>query len=198
MEFVKSKVNQRVLALNAIEEAIMKGETSETYELISPQIQFMDLDDVAFKVMGLDLAEAYSIVSNAIKGDSEVEIGPYKIYAYIDMFEQLRKIKTRVVNDPESRQYVITFEASHCFQTIQILVRDKEIFVVVNMRSCNFKTHLLMDAFISYMCGVYVSDELKYQNHSLDYFVDKIHVVMNIGSLHIFKKDLPVVMVGGC
>lgn len=183
-------ISPRVAALQNIEQAIMNNQTSTTYELICPQIQFMELSDKAFEEMGLDLGTAYSIVSNAISGNDKVIIGPYQIHAYVDMFKQLEQLKKSINRENcESRQFIIRFGRLHCFQTIQILIRDNEVFAVANMRSCCFDTHLLTDAFMTYMCGVYVADEIFDKGVTGGESL-KVNVIMNIGSLHIFKDEV--------
>lgn len=175
--------------LSEIKSQIMKFETPTTYEAVGVHFKLKNADISMFKCLGLDLAQAYSIVDNAKNGNSKAIIGPYKIEHYVDIFKQLENLSEMITEDNIwSRQFIIQLPAIHCFQSIQFIMRNDALHIVVNMRSCNFKVNLITDIFISYYCGETLAQLMEEKFNG--YTFDKIHVIMNIGSLHIFKSEV--------
>ncbi len=173
--------------LQDIEKNILKNETPTTFEAVGAHFKLKDLDDNFFKELGLNMVDAYNIVKYATHCE-ETSVGPYIISHYVDMFKQLENLSEVITEgDIWSRQYVIQFPAIHCFQTIQFLFRGNEVHVVVNMRSCNFRKNFLMDVFLSYYCGITLAQAIEEKYKCT---MDRIHVIMNIGSLHIFKNGV--------
>ena len=170
-----------------IEKNILKHElkhaTPTTFEAVGAHFKLKDLDDSFFKELGLNMVDAYNIVKYATYGE-ETSVGPYIISHYVDMFKQLENLSDVITEgNIWSRQHVIQFPAIHCFQSIQFLFRDNEANVVVNMRSCNYRKNFLMDVFLSYYCGITLAKAIEEKYKCT---MDRIHVIMNIGSLHIF------------
>lgn len=183
----KKAISKLLKTFKDIEKNIMKHETPTTFEAVGAHFKLKDLTNEAFKELGLNMTDAYNIVKYATCGE-ETSVGPYIISHYIDMFKQLKNLSEVITEgDIWSRQYVIQFPAIHCFQSIQFLFRDNEVFVVVNMRSCNFRKNFLMDVFLSYYCGVTLAQAIE---EKYECTMDRIHVIMNIGSLHIFKNEV--------
>lgn len=166
----------------------MRHQTPTTFEAVGVSIKFENVDEVLFKELGLKLYDGYAIMGHLIRGDTDMVIGPYKINQYIDMYNQLNSLSDDITEvDIWSRQFIISFPPIHCFQSIQFLFRGSEVTVIINMRSCNFKENFLMDMFIGYYCGLTLAQTAEENNKCT---IDKIHVIMNIGSLHIFKETL--------
>lgn len=115
-------------------------------------------------------------------------------YTYNErMRTQLGVIIRELRKRPNTRQAVMTIyspeeDISHlggykripCSLSYQFILRKKKLHMVYNMRSCDVTTHFRFD--VALACKL------------LDYVAGKIertygHLIHNIGSLHIFKKD---------
>jgi hypothetical protein len=180
--------------MQEIESIIMRCKTQTTYEAIDIKIEYRNmlakvLSDSAKAELRTgpcmyDVVQASKVVTHATLGNADKVLGVYKIEKYIDAFQQLEGLMAKLSKaDIESRQLIVQFEPIHCFQTIQLLVRRKQIFVICNMRSCNFKVNYLTDVYIAYFMGVLLQWRLK----ELKCTTPQINVIMNVGSLHIFK-----------
>ncbi|MCX7924110.1 MAG: hypothetical protein N3B21_19190 [Clostridia bacterium] len=184
---MKSKVDKIKQILKDIETGIMKFETSTTFEMMGAHYRFREMDTETFKAIGLNYDEIMQIIKYACYGEI-TSVGPYLIKDYVDMFKQLDNISDNLTEvDLETRQMVITFPTLHCFQNIQFLLRNNDMYVMVNMRSCNFKVNFLKDMYLSYYCGLNIANQLKLIRGCT---INHIHVIMNIGSLHIYKKEV--------
>lgn len=182
--------------LDLLRDNILKHDvTPTTYELLGVCMAF---DNMSFKDLvdgGLDVALAHKLHEAFIKEDVTAVCDHYVMADYSRMFVDLHKILTRIewadFDDIYNRQMIIQFPADHCVQYMQFLVRslDREsitLFAINNMRSCNFEYNFLPDAYIAYMCAHAISEKIMRAH----YVHTKINVVMQIGSLHIFKKDV--------
>lgn len=176
----------KILALRDI---IMMGETSDTYEAIGVSLALTDVKESLFhderivELSNFNHDKVQSFLDHAAKG-SDTTIGPYTSSFYFDMFNQLFELAGKIENGNvplDSRQLVIQFPKLHCFQSIQILIRGQEITVISNMRSCNYEDNFVTDVYLTYTLGKMLRNLCGYTNH-------KIHVIMHIGSLHIFKQ----------
>jgi hypothetical protein len=134
------------------------------------------------------------------KNPCGMKMGVYDSRYYDGMMSQMMeliKLSTTDDFDMLSRQYVIQFDKTHCFQTIQFLIRnivadDKKqhdvITVITNMRSCNIVKNFEMDCYISHYLGQLLKEQLVRNNAISD---DAAVIVrMHFGSLHIFKNDI--------
>lgn len=114
-------------------------------------------------------------------GDMINDVYDSKYYLFLK--DEIEKAKEQFVKDcAYTRRAVFAFPAIHCFDSIQVLIRDGEVITTVNMRSCNAYKNLICDLYLAYRLSCEVTREYeKNANTSL---------VVNIGSLHIFKEDL--------
>jgi hypothetical protein len=184
----ESLIYEERRTLQWLEEQIMQNKTEKTYQLVGASPRFYDITTQKLQTMGVDTNQGINIVTQAMLKNALAIIGEYKISHYVGMFEQLRELEqTMLRQSVESRQLVISFPKLHCFQNIQFLFRDKEVFIIINMRSCNFRKNFLTDLFLGYYCGTIlaVAWEQKY-----GFTFDTFNVIMNIGSLHIFKSEV--------
>lgn len=163
-------------------------ETSSTRELIGERVVVSNggYDEIA-KSYAADgnivLKLLYCSIAKKV-----TKAGPFLTHHYFDMFKQLSGICNYIkgsMNDQpevlESRQFIIKFEPKHCFQSMQFLLRGDTVYIISNMRSCNFKKNLLYDVLLSALCANMVKQIVQAKG---------ICVIMNIGSLHIFKEDI--------
>jgi len=165
------------------DEILKEGHLTElTRELVdvSFRLQGISVDSMINLVASNELAYFDDLVASA-KAGIDIQIGPYIISHYHAMFIQLNDILNEVEKDPESRRFVIGFDKLHCFQSIQFLIRLGKVYTIVTMRSCNFIDNFMIDMFLALYCAREVA---KKSNAQL------IDFTMNIGSLHIFKKDI--------
>jgi len=172
------------MPFSQIKEEILKEghETELTHELVDVSFRLKDInvDSMVNLMASNELAYFDDIVASA-KAGIDIQIGPYIISHYHDMFIQLNDILNEVEKDPESRRLVIGFGKLHCFQSIQFLARFNKVYAIVTMRSCNFIDNFMIDMFLALYC---VREVAKKVNAQL------VDFTMNIGSLHIFKKDI--------
>ena len=176
---------------------VMENDTDRTFELAAARIDFPDMSVAVLKKMGdnsmldFDIADATRVVTYAAFGAKDKTIGVYDINYYLLAFEQLKEIADNLtIDNMESRQFIIKFDKIHCFQDIHILIRNDKVKVITNMRSCNLQRNFLTDAYISYIIGFTVMQRMKqiYMNSkSCKQVTKNVDVIMNIGSLHIFK-----------
>lgn len=159
-------------------------ETADTVELVGVRVEYKNTTAMTIlhaSLAGTSVEDFYNIVSMA-SNLKKATIGPYITEHYFDMFRQLAVIEDDIRfkrKNAESRQFVISFERLHCFQSIQFLIRGNTIFAIANMRSCNAKDNLAMDAALVAYCAQRI--------RSTGWQDAEIHVIMNIGSLHIFR-----------
>ena len=172
---------------DGIRDEIMRHETQTTYEAIAARIEFNDIKIEQLSEMGLDVMQACTIVSQAYFGLLGL-IGTYNVINYVDIFKQLDALLVGLTEETlDTRQLVITFPAKHCFQSIQLLFRESGGYAIVNMRSCNFKVNFLTDVFIGYYCLLMTIAHLGMKFRCT---CKQCNVIMNIGSLHVYKSDM--------
>lgn len=184
----KSRYLDQVRELGRLRAVIMQGETETTYEAINVRVSLGGVDVMLFQYadliefLGFNHGKAQDFVWHAIKG-SDVTVGPYIASYYWDAFEQARQIGSQLLSGEqsyESRQLIIGFPKIHCFQNIQILFRHNAINVIANMRSCNYEVNFMTDLYICYMVAEVLMCACRCTKR-------QINVMMNIGSLHIYK-----------
>ena len=132
----------------------------------------------------------------------ETDDGLYKSKEYFDIFKQVKDFCKKIENGDQqevytelvtSRRLVHLFKPEHCFTSIQFLVRPRiedpfidEVIVIANMRSCNCADNLFTDWLICYTLGEMV--RCAFMCAFPDFLIaEGIDLVMNVGSLHIFK-----------
>lgn len=72
-------------------------------------------------------------------GYKNICIDGYIIDKYVDMVKQFLDVLPRFTKEDKlTRQATIVFEQMHCFQSIQFLIRNNEMYAMVFMRSCDF------------------------------------------------------------
>jgi len=165
------------------DEIIKEGhETELTRELVDVSFRLKDIDVISMiRLVDSDEFDYFNNIVSLAKAGIDIQIGPYIISHYHDMFIQLNDILNEVEKDPESRRLVIGFDKLHCFQSIQFLFRFDKIYTIVTMRSCNLVDNFMADVFLSLYCSREVARKVNAQ---------LVDFTMNIGSLHIFKKDI--------
>lgn len=178
----------QIRELAGLRAQIMGSDTLTTFEAINVGVRIEDVDDMLFqyadlvKFPGFDHGDAQTFVWHAIKG-ANLTVGPYIASYYWDLFEQARRLAWTMKSNAkpiESRQLMITFMKSHCFQSIQVLFRNGTIHLIATMRSCNYEANFMNDLFICYNVGQVIRGVMGCTN-------SPINVMMNIGSLHIYK-----------
>lgn len=112
----------------------------------------------------VDLVEA--IFKAILEGDNGVVLGPYnsKYYTFLRraMNETAKKFRD---NGLETRQAVIHFPKDHCFTSIQVIARnpvnhsplssnDFNVYITVNMRSCNVVDNYVDDLYLAYLVSM--------------------------------------------
>lgn len=116
-------------------------------------------------------------------------------YTYNErMRRQLGTLIGELKKRPNTRQAVMTiyspgkdmvylggYRRIPCSLSYQFLLRKGRLYIVYNMRSCDVMTHFRFDAALACMLLMHVATKIHVETGSL------IH---NIGSLHIFKKDM--------
>jgi hypothetical protein len=184
---MKTRLQKLKDLLRDIELAIIKYDTPTTFELVGAHYKLREVDMETFIDLGLDIEMAHKMIKMSIY-EIPGQVGPYHTQYYIDMFKQLENLCTNLTEASiESRQFTITFPAKHCFQSIQVLFRGENVYCIAYMRSCNFKKNFLMDAYLTYYCGLCMKNHIQpYRGCTNANF----HVIMNIGSLHIFKNEV--------
>lgn len=71
-----------------------------------------------------------------------------------------------------------------CTMYYQVLVRNDILFLIHNMRSCDLYTHFPIDLSISWLMANHMAANMR-----KDTWKPTPRVIMQIGSLHAFKKD---------
>lgn len=183
-----NRLNDFKSMLHDIEELIMNGyKTKETYETTAIMLEFKNMCYSMLEQLGSDIYLVHNMMEKAHTGDKQSKIGPYEVLHYIDLATQLNELSSSIYLDNiESRQFVIKFPSIHCFQTIQFIIREDKLLAIANMRSCNFKSHLLLDIALTFYCAKYIQTKLALKEICT---INSIDVIMNIGSLHIFKGE---------
>ena len=174
------------IKIKTLKRKILRNETPKTYELVASRFKLTNIKKDDFDYFGLDKKKREMIV-DGISSGRNIKVGPYQLCEYFDMFMQLDGIaQSLYLKNLWSRQHVITFRKLHCFQNIQFLFRDEKVIVVVNMRSCNYVDNLLMDIYLATFCGHHLMCFVNEFNTYCTF--NQVDVIMNIGSLHIFKE----------
>lgn len=159
-----------------------------TRELTGFTDRILVSDSFWLKRSGADVEAIKKLFQRAIiEGDTSFNIGPYcsKYYTFLgDAITEASKMFTS--DGPYTRRAVVTFPSSHCFSSIQVLVRptpDGHIAtIIVNMRSCNVESNFIDDMLLSHMLGKLMLDRGFGYGHGV-----KIKdLAINIGSLHRF------------
>ena len=173
-----------------IEMIIQSGnEVNGTYEVIGEQIIVPLITSAGVQVMmdvPNNLKEEFIL---ALDNLETKQIGPYDTSYYLFMVNSVKALTKTILDDClETRRAVIQFPVSHCFQSIQFLIRENTIHVICTMRSCNAIKNLPMDMWIcGYLADIYREAVKKVFGISL---YDTYKITMNIGSLHVFKEDI--------
>jgi len=182
---------ETVQELASIRSEIMKNETSDTYEATGIRISIGDVRGMLFEYAnqvefpGFVYDEIFPVIEAAFHDRPTVIKGPYNSDYYAPAFKQVFEIGDQIRNKEkpvQSRQFVVQFNKDHCFQNIQFIFRGDTLLVIVNMRSCNFEENFMCDIYIAW----FLAETLK-AHSGMNYKPWQIDIVMNIGSLHIFK-----------
>ena len=113
------------------------------------------------------------------------EVYDSKHYSFLK--SEMELVRAQFKNDcVATRRAVFQFPATHCFDSIQVLIRDGDIIITVNMRSCNAYKNLMCDIFLAQRLAVETVKGLNLKGN--------MHIVANLGSLHLFKEDIKYVL----
>lgn len=105
---------------------------------------------------------------------------------YLFLKDEIEKVKSQFRKDcVETRRAVFQFPSTHCFDSIQVMIRGGEVITTVNMRSCNAYKNLVCDLYLAHRLAYEAVCEWSTRNNNL---------IANIGSLHIFKEDIANVL----
>lgn len=162
-----------------------------TYEFANTRIVMTEIPSdyqSFFEKAGASIKEVGDLVKAITDGDDNhiTEIYDSKHYTFL-LKEIYGAFKHFVDDSYQTRRAVIAFPASHCFDSIQVLLRDNGIIITVNMRSCNAYKNLANDAFLVYLLVTFgLRSLLRKQGN--------VSMIMNIGSLHVFKEDVKNVL----
>ena len=142
-------------------------------------------------LMSYDLWEDYGAnaksVKSLMKAIQETDNGffdsIYDAKHYTFLLDEMKDAILNVCEDSiETRRAVCSFPASHCFESIQGNMRDGQLYITINMRSCNAYKNLMSDLCLGYQIMMEVfKSEIKPQTIFM--------LTANIGSLHIFEED---------
>lgn len=110
----------------------------------------------------------------------------YDSQHYLFLNDEIKKVREQFREDcVATRRAVFAFPSTHCFDSIQILVRDGEVIITINMRSCNAYKNLACDLFLAQRLALEATNEIATKG---------VHLIANIGSLHLFKEDIKNVL----
>lgn len=122
------------------------------------------------------------------RGDNSYVSDIYDSSYYTFLLEAISKAREVYKNDNLlSRRLVVSFPSTHCFESIQVILRDGTANIIVNMRSCNAVKNLMSDLYLGYRLG-----HIMLAESGVDF--DNVNIYANIGSLHIFEEDLKDVL----
>lgn len=160
-----------------------------TFELVGEQltIPLMTSEQVA-EMFNILPQFRDRFIEDLYKFEDE-SLGPYRTKYYFFMIPALMiAMKSFKEDCNDTRRCVIKFPVNHCFQSIQFLIRDNTVNIVCNMRSCNAIANLPTDIWICAFLGDSLSRKFNDMYEGSLYSSYKI--IMNIGSLHVFKADV--------
>jgi len=166
-------------------------EVNGTYELLGQSIRIPLFNLESLKdALKLDTKEVSRFIMSILCLKKDI-IGPYDTSKYFSMLPKLYACASQLVLDGiDTRRAIVQFDESHCFQSVQFLVRENTVHAVCTMRSCNAIKNLEMDIFIvGFLCDTYIQ-LVEEAGYTRPYPVFDISLM--IGSLHVFKDDLNV------
>lgn len=137
-----------------------------------------------FKETGAKMRQVNALMKAIDFGDNAFITDTYDSLHYTFLKDEMKRAGDFFVKDCAlTRRAVITFPATHCFENIQLLRRDGDLVVTVNMRSCNAYANLTSDIYLAFLLAreAYIS--------AFTHPPFGVSMVVNIGSLHIFKED---------
>ena len=189
IQFAKDTINE-IFNRIANEDVRLTNEyeTRDTLEVVATRWELVDVIAGSFYEAGVDKHMFQAFIEMVTRPDHVEMIGPFVIDDYVDAFVQLgRLIESITVENIESRQHIITFPKLHCFTSIQFMLRDYTVDAICTMRSCNALKNFMNDACLTTLMANMV---LHYVRDSYIMDARKVNVIMQIGSLHLFKSDL--------
>jgi thymidylate synthase len=111
---------------------------------------------------------------------------------------QLPYVIRNLFSDPSSRQAVISLwkpspQKSNdipCTLTVQALIRDEKLYLVVNMRSSDTWLGIPYDVFTFSMMGTYILACLNRYGSNKFGFCKLGQLFLNVGSQHVYEENL--------
>lgn len=118
-------------------------------------------------------------------------IDGYYIHAYSEVVSKfmygMEELTDKDISEVwTTRQFSVMFEQLHCFQSIQFLVRDNGVHIMVNMRSCDFDNKFKPDMALAYLLGRTLKATLVRKHYITS--DGEISMTISIGSLHKYVK----------
>lgn len=189
---MQTKEGQRAMSkakikLNEIRELLHQ---SHSKELVFFRSKWESISLNTFEDMGVDLDKCIRITRMIFDEQSDAE-GVYIREHYDSLREQVSRLGAQIREKGAfSRQFIITFDSMHCFQSIQLMYRDGKAIAHASMRSCNFDKNFIYDLFITYyVVGVFKRHIEDLLMHTGAKSMIEKEVIMTIGSLHILESD---------
>ena len=114
----------------------------------------------------------------------------YDAKHYVFLLDEMKNAASEIMKEgTDTRRANISFPSTHCFESIQVLIRGKSMYVTVNMRSCNAYKNLMNDLCLAHFIAYHIAFLA-----CIDKDVTSAKVVANIGSLHLFEGDVQYVL----
>lgn len=164
------------------------NQVGNTYEFLGEKIEFgfFTVHGI-IEALGLDTDITDGFMESICTQNPKV-VGPFDTSKYMFLVPEIKAAVCQLKDDcPETRRAVIQFPKEHCFQSIQLILRENTVNVVCTMRSCNAIKNLPYDIWLCYQ----VAETFKYYVKETLGISPYTHSVltMMIGSLHVFVED---------
>ena len=129
--------------------------------------------------------QAFGLLQNYYDSNEIYDVTLYDPDKYYEYFtEALKGIELSQDKRIDSRQMIVHFEQLHCFETLQFLIRQDNLYIFCNMRSCDFKNNFAEDVLLICLLSNMIREVLREQTE-ID--LNTIYLGFNIASLHIYK-----------
>lgn len=136
-----------------------------------------------FEHAGSKIGEVVGLMQAISAGDCSYITDTYDSMHYVFLKDEVKRAGAQFTDDCVlTRRAVISFPATHCFENIQVMARDGDAVITVNMRSCNAYANLASDLYLAYLLAA--------EAYSGTIWNPKeVTMIANFGSLHVFRED---------
>lgn len=160
--------------------------TQETKEFANTRIVLTDASAKAWGFGSQNVIDVEQLIKAINEQDANMINDVYDSKYYLFLKDEMKKVKEQFKTDcVGTRRAVFGFPATHCFDSIQVMIRDGAVLITVNMRSCNAYKNLICDIYLAYRLACEATH---------DWVRGEKHLIANIGSLHLFKEDVAHVL----